>query len=60
LRQTGVCTHRSNVGRSASGEIYYPEQVGLRAGQVACTEHTGGCDEVFESREQWHRAHMAF
>lgn len=59
LRKQGVCTHSSSVGASDTGEVFYAEQENLKPGQVACTEHTGGCKAVFDSREAWHAAHMA-
>lgn len=59
LREQGVCIHSSSVGLPDSGEIFYPEQKNLKPGEVACTEHTGDCNAVFASREEWHRAHMA-
>lgn len=60
LRESGVCLHSSAVGLPESGQIFYPEQRSLKPGQQACTEHTGGCNAVFDSFEDWHRAHMAF
>lgn len=49
LEAAGICTHQSAVGVSASGEIFYPEQVGLKRGQLRCH----GCKEVFDSDEDW-------
>jgi len=59
LRELGVCIHSSAVGVSESGEIYYREQVGLKRGQMACTEHTGGCAAVFDTEDAWHDARLA-
>jgi len=59
LRESGVCIHASAVGVSESGEIYYREQVGLKRGQMACTEHTGGCTAVFDTEDAWHDARLA-
>ena len=50
MRRQGVCTHQSAVGRSRTGEIFYPEQEGLVGDQHACTD---GCGRVFESMEDW-------
>lgn len=44
LEAAGVCTHESWVGRSATGEIHYPEQIGLSGDQVRCTRK---CKQVF-------------
>ena len=59
LRKRGVCGHGSAVAGLASGEVFYPEQEGLKPGQVACTEHTGGCVAVFDSDDAWDAARMA-
>lgn len=56
LRNQGVCTHSSSVSLPDSGEIFYPEQEGLKPGEVACTEHTGGCTAVFPSQDAWFEA----
>lgn len=58
LRRSGVCTHTSACGLSESGEIFYPEQAGLKPGQIACTEHTNGCNAVFDSDEAWDAARL--
>ena len=50
LRRRGICTHGSVVGLPDSGEIFYPEQVGLVGAQVRCTS---GCGALFESRDEW-------
>lgn len=47
-RKAGRCTHQSAVG--FSGTVYYPEQEGLKIGQLRCTE---GCGTVFDSDEDW-------
>lgn len=54
-RARGECAHSSAVGLPDSGKIFYPEQEGLRPGQVRCTE---GCGTVFESDAEWDRARM--
>lgn len=50
LERRGICTHGRAVGLSESGRIFYPEQVGLKPGQVRCIT---GCGQVFESDEDW-------
>lgn len=47
-RAKGVCCHLSAVGYLA--EPVYPEQIGLKPGQLRCTD---GCGEVFASDEDW-------
>lgn len=47
-RAAGLCTHNSWVGASRSGEIFYPEQEGLKPGEVVCTD---GCGRKFASDE---------
>ncbi|GAA2678880.1 MULTISPECIES: hypothetical protein [Actinosynnema] len=59
LRRNGVCTHSSACGLPASGEIFYFEQIGLKPEQVACREHTNGCNAVFDSNEAWDNARLA-
>lgn len=59
LRASGVCIHASACALPESGEIYYTEQVGLKPGQMACTEHTNGCTAVFDTEDEWHAARMA-
>lgn len=49
LRRAGYCSHQSGVGLPESGEIFYPEQVGLKPGQQRCTD---GCGTVFDSLEE--------
>ena len=49
LREQGICCHSSSVGVSATGEIFYPEQVGLKAGQQRCTDI---CKRTFDSVEE--------
>jgi hypothetical protein len=52
--RAGICTHGS-----AAGYHYppiYPEQEGLQPGQLRCTKHTGGCQRVFASDEDWYAA----
>ena len=49
LRKKGICCHTSSVGVSSTGEIFYPEQVGLRPGQQKCTDI---CGRVFDSAEE--------
>jgi hypothetical protein len=49
LERRGICVHGSVVGVSASGEIFYPEQVGLVGDQQRCRD----CGVVFESFEDW-------
>lgn len=60
LRQSGMCLHSSAVSLPDSGEVFYPEQEGLQPGQVACTEHTGGCNAVFPSQDAWFQAMQSF
>ena len=55
-RDAGRCTHNSTVGLPDSGKVYYPEQEGLKPGQVACTS---GCGEVFDDEDDWYDAMMA-
>lgn len=38
LRQRGICTHGSTLGRSATGEVFYDEQRDLRPGEVLCRD----------------------
>lgn len=58
-RAKGICMHNSVVGGGHNGQgpleggAYYPEQIGLKPGQMRCTE---GCGEIFESDEDWHDA----
>ena len=49
LERNGICIHDGVVGASDSGEIFYPEQVGLTGDQQKCWE----CGMVFESVEDW-------
>lgn len=49
LADSGVCIHDGVVGASDSGEIYYPEQIGLTGSQQKCR----GCGRVFESIGDW-------
>lgn len=49
LERNGICTHDGVVGVSATGEIFYPEQVGLTGDQCKCWE----CGRVFESMDDW-------
>jgi hypothetical protein len=46
----GVCTHGSAVGYHV--KLYYPEQHGLRPGQLRCRV----CKEIFADDEDWHAA----
>lgn len=56
LRKKGICCHTSSIGVSATGEIFHPEQVGLKPGQQKCTDI---CGRVFESDEEmYHDAHQ--
>lgn len=41
LRKRGICTHSSSVGVSATGEIFYTEQVDLFGEEVRCTDICG-------------------
>lgn len=50
-RKRGVCQHSSAVGYLA--KPVYPEQQGLKPGQLRCTD---GCGEVFADDEDWFRA----
>jgi hypothetical protein len=56
-RAAGRCVHASAVGYVSPP--VYPEQHGLRPGQVACTDGPvkadglRGCGEVFASDEAW-------
>jgi hypothetical protein len=43
------CSHDSWVGLPESGEIFYPEQEGLRQGELRCT---AGCGRTFASEEE--------
>lgn len=52
-RRRGICCHGSTVGYLPPGQQCYPEQAGLKKGQQACTEHTGGCTAVFEGNDHW-------
>ena len=52
--RAGRCTHGSAAGYH--DPPLYPEQHGLKPGQLACTKHTGGCQAVFDSDEDWHAA----
>ena len=47
----GICTHGSVTGYK--NPPVYPEQVGLKPGQMICTKGTGGCKRVFDSDEDW-------
>ncbi|KUN57279.1 hypothetical protein AQJ46_47870 [Streptomyces canus] len=49
--KAGFCTHQSAVG--CIPEPVYKEQIGLRPGQLRCTD---GCGTVFESDEAWDAA----
>ena len=49
LERMGVCVHDGVVGKSATGEIFYPEQVGLVGDQCKCWD----CGQVFENEEEW-------
>lgn len=53
-RKAGRCTHLGTVGYV--GKVFYPEQEGLKPGQLACTEHTNGCNAVFGSDDEWYAA----
>lgn len=57
LEKQGICVHGSAVGLPDNGMIYYPEQVGLKRGQVRCT---AGCGQVFDSEEDWDCARSSF
>jgi hypothetical protein len=49
LSERGVCIHDGVVGISFTGEIYYPEQVGLVGEQVRCSS----CKVVFDDTSDW-------
>lgn len=49
LSRQGVCIHDGVVGASQTGEIRYPEQVGLVGEQVKCWE----CGTIFENDNEW-------
>jgi hypothetical protein len=49
LERNGICTHSSTVGVSSTGEIFYPEQIGLVGEQERCRD----CGLVFEDEEEW-------
>ena len=49
LERKGICTHSSAVGVSSTGEIFYPEQIGLVGEQERCRD----CGIVFEDKEEW-------
>jgi hypothetical protein len=49
LASRGVCIHDGVVGVSDTGEIFYPEQVGLVGDQVKCRD----CGFVFDDAEDW-------
>lgn len=59
-RDAGRCVHASAVGYLP--KPCYPEQVGLRPGQVACTDGPvkadghRGCGAVFASNDAWYAA----
>lgn len=57
LRDKGICTHSSGVGYLKTP--VYPEQVGLKPGQIRCTEGTGGCTFVADNDEEWCAAQEA-
>lgn len=50
-KQRGICTHSGAV--SYLDPPLYPEQVGLRPGQLRCTD---GCNRLFDSEEDWFAA----
>jgi hypothetical protein len=50
-QRRGVCCHTSTAGYIRPA--VYPEQEDLKPGQLACTEHTGGCARVFEGTDEW-------
>lgn len=52
-RKAGRCAHQSAVGYAPKGHRHYPEQEGLKRGQVRCTD---GCGRVFASDEDWYAA----
>ena len=54
-RKAGHCTHQSVVGYRQP--IFYPEQEGLKPGQMRCTE---GCGRVFEDDDDWYYARHEF
>jgi hypothetical protein len=47
-RKAGRCVHAGAVGYLP--DPVYPEQVGLKPGQLRCTD---GCGQVFASDEDW-------
>lgn len=47
-RKAGRCCHNSAVGYLS--KPVYPEQEGLKPGQLRCTD---GCGTVFENDEDW-------
>lgn len=49
LQKRGVCIHDGVVGASSTGEIFYPEQVGLVGDQVKCWD----CGFVFDDSADW-------
>lgn len=49
LSDRGICIHDGVVGVSATGEIFYPEQVGLVGDQCKCWD----CGRVFENAREW-------
>lgn len=53
LRADGVCAHGTVVTLPESGTALCPEQEGLKPGEVACTERTGGCAVVFATALDW-------
>jgi hypothetical protein len=52
--QRGICTHGSVTGYI--NPPVYPEQAGLKPGQMICTKGTAGCARVFNSDEEWYAA----
>lgn len=52
LEKRGICTHSSAAGYR--NPPIYPEQKGLKPGQLRCTKGTNGCKRVFDSDEDWH------
>lgn len=50
-RKRGICQHLSAVGYLPTP--VYPEQVGLKPGEVVCTD---GCGQVFVSDDAWFEA----
>lgn len=53
-RNHGICCHQRAVGYSDAPE--YPEQQGLGPGELRCTEHTAGCQRIFDSEDHWRSA----